>query len=389
MGSYESKSKKTRTSNSTTSINTQQQHPSINSTASTISSTSNNISNTNGGSSLSNTSFEKIIITTTESSRRVLTTKLDTSVTQSPQQPTPSRIVKSDDAEKEKKSDQPEGDSRKIKLSSQSVSMSELSHVKLPEEKKPSHETVTPVPVKPVVQTPTSRVIATLNERFAPSMRQIKSVIDLKRFLDSSWTGYFKLKRESFPMRFFFLSGDHDMLDKLLKHQLQLHITQRTRLETSKVDDFEKRLNNENNSDINFSILIGLPTDSTPRNSHGEEIGKIAPLQNLIEYLDQKEAAGVISLNDEASSMSNSSNSKSKPSAPVANMNIFTPNCLFIQKLLKQLMPDLSILQNQQLQQTTGSSKNMVSLSKRSDDGEIVEDPDVNFLVLLLFKVEK
>lgn len=53
-------------------------------------------------------------------------------------------------------------------------------------------------------------------------------------------------------------------------------------------------------------------------------------LNNLISYLDQKSAAGVISLPDDANAL--------------ANLNIFTPRSHFAKKLFEQLIPKLNIV---------------------------------------------
>lgn len=73
---------------------------------------------------------------------------------------------------------------------------------------------------------------------------------------------------------------------------------------------------------------------------------------NLITYLNQKCAAGVVSLPDD--------------NKPTASLNIFTPNCGLSAKLVKQLVPGIRIDLADHL--TGGSSE------------------ELNYLVIILLK---
>ncbi len=194
--------------------------------------------------------------------------------------------------------------------------------------------------------------------------RDVRSILDIKKYVDPSWCGLFRLKRESFPNKFYFLTGSRDLNEKLLTKSLnQLRINQRTRLEPNKVDDFEKKVyvTSKTNDEPVFSILVGLPSESSSFSKEYsdqiEDMGKLSPMHNLIDYLDQKGAAGVIPLPDDKKMQ--------------ANLNIFTPNSPFVQKLLKNVLPNLSSLND---------------VNNKKDDGEIVDDVEQNYLILILLR---
>jgi RNA-binding protein 15 len=74
----------------------------------------------------------------------------------------------------------------------------------------------------------------------------------------------------------------------------QLRITQRLRLDQSKLDDVMKRIN----SSQAHGIFLAMPASvSSPQSAeNGGSAIQSRPLRNLVSYLKQKEAAGVISL---------------------------------------------------------------------------------------------
>ena len=70
-----------------------------------------------------------------------------------------------------------------------------------------------------------------------------------------------------------------------------LKITQRLRLDQNKLDDVTKRMGNSSS----HAVFLGLSTSTQIQ--HDSPDVQSRPLRNLISYLKQKEAAGVISMN--------------------------------------------------------------------------------------------
>ena len=205
-------------------------------------------------------------------------------------------------------------------------------------------------------------IVLGLSEEFVPIQLNVKSITEIENILQPCCSYYFKLKRDLFPIKFYFLSGNPTLHEELLKNSLVgganklLHITQRTRLEQNKIDDYEKRIYemaSHGVESLSFSIMLGLPTDAAgvDHNQNREDLGKISPVNNLIEYLDQKIAAGIISLPDEKKSL--------------GILNIFSPTSPFVQRMLKQLIPNLV-------------------LDSTRNETESAEDFNSNFLILLI-----
>jgi len=101
--------------------------------------------------------------------------------------------------------------------------------------------------------------------------------------------------------------GDFDGIDLLMKDEEsknQLRITQRLRLDQSKLDDVVKRIS----TSTHHGVFLALPcssataSSSPTRGAQDEDSQNSStalqsrPLRNLVSYLKQKEAAGVISL---------------------------------------------------------------------------------------------
>lgn len=108
------------------------------------------------------------------------------------------------------------------------------------------------------------------------------------------WSGALILKSSLFPAKFHLTDGDTDIVDGLMKDEdgkHHLRITQRLRLDQPKLEDVQKRITTSSS----HAIFLGLPgsTSSIPIDDAGVQT---RPLRNLVSYLKQKEAAGVISL---------------------------------------------------------------------------------------------
>jgi hypothetical protein len=199
-----------------------------------------------------------------------------------------------------------------------------------------------------------------VNRGLGDKLKTMSTVSDL-RASDQAWSGSFTLKKHSFPSKFYLLAGSKLFAQQALpsSHNSSLHINQRLRLDSSKLDDIEKKIcdvnynisskENTNVADLaQFSVFISLPLDLPIEHPYQQR-----SLHNLISYLDQKCAAGVIPLpNDDK---------------PIATVHAFTPNSSFSMKLLKQLLPNL----------------------KRNDDSSnLTQDISANndFLVVVLLK---
>lgn len=178
----------------------------------------------------------------------------------------------------------------------------------------------------------------------------ICSIHDVKTVLKHTWNGVFTLKKIAFPTRFYLLAGNRNLTEEFLPRceapegaTACLKITQRLRLDPLKVEELEKKLYDSNYLSIpfykktnvdncQFSVLLSLPLDRKAENGGGQEMVADVPLQqrslhNLILYLNQKCAAGVIPLPDDENS--------------TAMVHAFPPNCQFSNKLLRQLLPHL------------------------------------------------
>ena len=124
-----------------------------------------------------------------------------------------------------------------------------------------------------------------------------QTIGDICRKTPKVWDGGLILKNSLFPTKLHLIEGDRGIADDLISDDTegcknQLKITQRLRLDQSKLDDVSKRMT----SSASHAIFLGLTT-STPV-EHGNPEVQSRPLRNLISYLKQKEAAGVISLNE-------------------------------------------------------------------------------------------
>ncbi|ODM93219.1 putative RNA-binding protein 15B [Orchesella cincta] len=135
----------------------------------------------------------------------------------------------------------------------------------------------------------------------------IKSIHDIPRKVGVSWNGALILKNSSFPTKLYLTEGDFDGIDLLMKDEEsknQLRITQRLRLDQSKLDDVLKRISTSSH----HGVFLALPCSSTTASSsptrgtqdedsqNSSTALQSRPLRNLVSYLKQKEAAGVISL---------------------------------------------------------------------------------------------
>ncbi|KAF4526006.1 hypothetical protein B566_EDAN000798 [Ephemera danica] len=153
-----------------------------------------------------------------------------------------------------------------------------------------------------------------------------RTLSEAARKCEVTWSGALILKNSLFPAKFHLSDGDTDIVDSLLKDEEgkhQLRITQRLRLDPPKLDDVAKRISTSSA----HAIFLGLAGSSTNTVSEDTNV-QTRPLRNLVSYLKQKEAAGVISL-------------LNKETEATGVLYAFPP-CAFSADLLKRAAPNLS-----------------------------------------------
>uniref|UniRef100_A0A674JNB7 RNA-binding protein 15 n=1 Tax=Terrapene triunguis TaxID=2587831 RepID=A0A674JNB7_9SAUR len=119
-----------------------------------------------------------------------------------------------------------------------------------------------------------------------------------------AWQGMLLLKNSNFPSNMHLLQGDLSVASSLLVEGAtggkvaQLKITQRLRLDQPKLDEVTRRIKVAGPN--GYAILLAVPGTSDNRSSSGASDAATTstqrPLRNLVSYLKQKQAAGVISL---------------------------------------------------------------------------------------------
>uniref|UniRef100_A0A8C3KRI9 RNA-binding protein 15 n=1 Tax=Calidris pygmaea TaxID=425635 RepID=A0A8C3KRI9_9CHAR len=119
-----------------------------------------------------------------------------------------------------------------------------------------------------------------------------------------AWQGMLLLKNSNFPSNMHLLQGDLGVASSLLVEGAtggkvaQLKITQRLRLDQPKLDEVNRRIKVAGPN--GYAILLAVPGASDNRSPTGAAEAATTstqrPLRNLVSYLKQKQAAGVISL---------------------------------------------------------------------------------------------
>ncbi|KAM3621891.1 uncharacterized protein V6R79_017545 [Siganus canaliculatus] len=117
--------------------------------------------------------------------------------------------------------------------------------------------------------------------------------------LSQAWQGVLLLKNSSFPTSLHLLEGDMSVATSLLVEGStggqvsQLKISQRLRLDQPKLDEVSRRIKAAGSS--GYTILLAVPGKSE-EGGQDPSSSTERPLKNLVSYLKQKEAAGIISL---------------------------------------------------------------------------------------------
>lgn len=153
-----------------------------------------------------------------------------------------------------------------------------------------------------------------------------RTLPDVARKSITSWQGALILKNSLFPAKFHLTDGDTEIVDSLMKDEEGKHmlrITQRLRLDQPKLDDVSKRIQTSSS----HAIFLGLAGSSTSVTNDDTNV-QTRPLRNLVSYLKQKEAAGVISL-------------LNKDTESTGVLYAFPPHA-FSTELLKRTCPNLS-----------------------------------------------
>jgi len=154
-------------------------------------------------------------------------------------------------------------------------------------------------------------------------LREITNIGDMGHKSQKVWEGGLILKNSLFPTKLHIIEGDHQMAESLKDEtgKPNLKITQRLRLDQSKLDDVTKRMTNTRS----HAVFLGLPTTSAIMPDSNDVQSR--PLRNLISYLKQKEAAGVISMT-------------AGPETTQGVLYCFPP-CAYSLDLLRREAPDL------------------------------------------------
>lgn len=123
---------------------------------------------------------------------------------------------------------------------------------------------------------------------------------DATQKLCLAWQGMLLLKNSNFPSNMHLLQGDLTVATGLLIEGssggkvAQLKITQRLRLDQPKLDEVTRRIKVAGPN--GYAILLAVPGTSDGNFTGDQASSTQRPLRNLVSYLKQKQAAGVISL---------------------------------------------------------------------------------------------
>ncbi|VDK49609.1 unnamed protein product [Anisakis simplex] len=117
----------------------------------------------------------------------------------------------------------------------------------------------------------------------SPSHGVIDTVDELERCIASTWQGFVVLKKTEYAVRLHRISGTEHLLQKLLRDSsdgsaIKLHITQRLPLASQEA--LEERLISSSKKQL--SLMIAIACDKT--------------IRPLVNYLSEKEAAGVVTV---------------------------------------------------------------------------------------------
>lgn len=132
-----------------------------------------------------------------------------------------------------------------------------------------------------------------------------ESLQDIAKRFAVAWRGSLILKNSSFPVRLHLIGGNPEIVEVLLRNiagnsspNTVLRISQRLRLDQPKLEEVSKRMNTAGAS--GYCMLLALPgiqgTCEPPIDTETNLPTQQRPLRNLVTYLKQKQAAGVVNL---------------------------------------------------------------------------------------------
>lgn len=163
----------------------------------------------------------------------------------------------------------------------------------------------------------------------------VSTVPELIKCCPVAWNGGLILKSMVFPARMLSLNnGDVSLVEQLMKDPSGevpvLRITQRLRLDPVRLEDVSRRMSTA--GPFGHCMLLTTAGSNSMQFTTGGEDGstlQTRPLRNLVAYLKQKEAAGVVSLNS------------AKDSKEVLGVLYVFPPCNYAIELLKKVAPNL------------------------------------------------
>jgi len=160
------------------------------------------------------------------------------------------------------------------------------------------------------------------------------SITELAGQLPVVWSGNLMLKNSAFAVRLHLIEGESRLVDSLLHdptttERTSLKITQRLRLDESKISEVRRRITLA--GPPGCCVMLAVPVSDANTAADPQH----RPLKNLMAYLRQKNAAGVILLPP------NSSGSGSRASHLSGLLHAFPP-CDFARQQLTRRAPSLN-----------------------------------------------
>ncbi|KAL3982182.1 RNA recognition motif family protein [Acanthocheilonema viteae] len=148
-----------------------------------------------------------------------------------------------------------------------------------------------------------------------PSDGEIDTIDELERRIAPTWQGFIILKKTEYAIRLHRISGTEHLLQKLLRDPsdgsaLKLHITQRLPLVSQEA--LEERLIHSSKKQL--SLMIAVACDK--------------PIRPLVNYLSEKDAAGVVTVPNGVLYVFAASNMADRLiQACARNITLLTPEC--------------------------------------------------------------
>lgn len=192
-----------------------------------------------------------------------------------------------------------------------------------------------------------SDIKVTINEN-------VTSISELIKCCPPTWSGGLILKSSGFATRMYFCSGEIQLVDlmKDSSEHAMLRITQRLRLEQSKLEDVSRRISSSGSS--GHCILIASQASNLQLNfsncgngngggggNSGDESVNAAnlqqrPIRNLVTYLKSKDAAGVVLASEKSSTLFGEQSEASK-----GVLYLFPPHAYSIE-LIQKIAPNIT-----------------------------------------------